>query len=117
MTDFITAKEAAEMIGVSPSTIGIWIQTGQLEGKKVSGIWTLRREVAEAKAATYIRPVTVPTERTRIVVSTKPPAKAGIISPETIARAKETVIAHWSDGMPEATARRLFGELLETAPT
>ena len=112
MTDFITAKEAADMIGVTPSTIGLWIQSGQLEGKKVDGHWLLRREVAEGKAATYTRPLPVPTPQSRITFSSKRPTKAGIIDADTIASAKETVIAHWSEGMPEVAARRWFAELL-----
>lgn len=116
MTDFITTKEAGKIIGVHASTIALWIQTGQIEGKKVDGFWILRREVAEAKAATYTRPLPVPDERSRIhIVSKKAPSKAGLINQETIDRAKETVIARWSEAMPEATARRWFGELLEAA--
>jgi hypothetical protein len=113
MSDMISAKEAGELIGVHASTIGIWIQTRQIEGAKVDGYWQVPRAAAEAKAATYKRPVPTPDERSRITVSRKPPARPGIIDADAMRRAREKVIAVWSECMPEAEARRWFAELLE----
>jgi excisionase family DNA binding protein len=60
MTDFITTTEAAERLGTTRQTIGLYLRTGRLRGLKLGKEWRIpRHEFERLLAAT---PVVEPQE-------------------------------------------------------
>lgn len=48
MNDFITTKEAANLIGVSVKQIQVWLKAGRIPAKKYGPNWLIKNEdVAE----------------------------------------------------------------------
>jgi excisionase family DNA binding protein len=43
----ITPKDAADRLAVSPSTILLWLQTGQLKGVKAGKLWRIRERAID----------------------------------------------------------------------
>ena len=43
----ITPKEAADRLAVSPSTVLLWLQTGQLKGVKAGKLWRIRERAID----------------------------------------------------------------------
>ena len=43
----ITPKDAADRLAVSPSTILLWLQTGQLKGLKAGKLWRIRESAID----------------------------------------------------------------------
>lgn len=107
MTDFLTTTEAAKVIGVSSSTVGLWCQNHKLNGRKIEGKWVIRRADAEAMAETYHKPTFRPAP-----TAVRVEAKSGEITPGTYERARAIVIDRWATLMPRETAERYFTELL-----
>ncbi len=44
MTDFMSTTEAAERLGTTPQTIGLYLRTGRLRGFKLGKTWRINRE-------------------------------------------------------------------------
>ena len=43
----ITPKDAADRLAVSPSTVLLWLQTGQLKGVKAGKLWRIRERAID----------------------------------------------------------------------
>jgi excisionase family DNA binding protein len=43
----ITPKDAADQLAVSPSTVLLWLQTGQLRGVKAGKLWRIRESAID----------------------------------------------------------------------
>jgi excisionase family DNA binding protein len=43
----ITPKDAADRLAVSPSTVLLWLQTGQLKGVKAGKLWRIRESAID----------------------------------------------------------------------
>jgi excisionase family DNA binding protein len=67
----ITPKDAADRLAVSPGTILLWLQTGQLKGMKAGKLWRIRESAID-----------------EFLKEPKPPRRAAPV--EEIVRAKES---------------------------
>ena len=62
LSPYITAKEAAQMLGLSGSGIRKWIATGQLRGVKFGAkLWRIERASVEARLPKPAKPAPEPT--------------------------------------------------------
>jgi excisionase family DNA binding protein len=43
-SDFITTTEAAQRLGTTRQTIGVWIRSGRVRGIKIGKEWRIHRE-------------------------------------------------------------------------
>ena len=44
---WLTIQEAADILRVSTRTIRKWIKAGELQAKKIGGVWRIRRKEVE----------------------------------------------------------------------
>lgn len=49
---FLTTREYAQKIGVSPSTVSKWLRSGKLQGQKQNGKWVIAEDTATASSKT-----------------------------------------------------------------
>ncbi len=98
---FITPKDAADRLAVSPATILLWLQTGQLKGVKAGKLWRIRESALDE----FLKePVLTPKEA-------QPPAVEGGIDWQRYdamkARGLSRRLIARELGIPETTLRRL----------
>lgn len=43
MSEYLTAEQVADAIGVTRRTVYDWLRTGKLKGKKIGGKWLIKR--------------------------------------------------------------------------
>lgn len=74
--EFMTTAEAAEMLGIHPSTAGQYCQAGELEAVKVGVAWAITRaSVERLAAARRVDPTSVTAYQQRGTKQAEPVAK------------------------------------------